>query len=53
MLANVVLGHDPAFAAGDHNDRWPVRQAQDSVYVQGEVWERLLAQASAGTSLAP
>lgn len=49
---NVVLGYDPAVADGDHNDRWPARQAQDSVAVQGEVWERLLTQANAGMSLA-
>jgi len=49
---SVVLGYDPAVAAGDHNNRWPVRQFQDSVSVQGEAWERLLAQANAGMSLA-
>jgi hypothetical protein len=49
---NVVLGYDPVVASGDHNDRWPARQAQDSISVQGEVWDRLLKNASTGMSLA-
>ncbi len=50
--SNVVLGFDPAVASGSADDRWPARQAQDSVSVQGEVWARLLAQGRAGMSLA-
>jgi hypothetical protein len=52
MAAVLSPGYDPTVAGGDHDVRWPSGLYQDTITVLGEVWQRLLAQSAAGTSLA-
>jgi hypothetical protein len=49
---NVVLGFDPAVAAGPENDRWPERSFQETIHIYRDTWVRLLSQVSAASSLA-
>jgi hypothetical protein len=48
LRTSIVIGYHRAAADGDHDDRWPARQAQGSVPVQGDAGVRLLKQPDAG-----
>jgi hypothetical protein len=49
---SVVLGFDPAVAAGSETDRWPERSFDQAVHIYAEKWVRLLSQMPAAMSLA-
>lgn len=49
---NIVLGFDPAVAAGAESDRWPERSFQETIHIYRDTWVRLLSQVAAATSLA-